>query len=189
MQVNDVGPGPVDTPLLPAFREQTGAEQMDWLNAQVGRVGSPDDIAEVLTWLAIGEHRWLNGNHITVDGGLSAGMWPAGWTSFLARRAGLSSTTDATEVRWRRERAGRRPGRRRRALSAVSVAPAMVGAVAPAGCAGATAGRRQIAGPATAPTAAPLTAPVLGGPVTATCGFRRPPRWLPLAGERRPCCR
>lgn len=74
VQVNDVGPGPVDTPLLPAFREQTGAEQMDWLNAQVGRVGSPDDIAEVLTWLAIGEHRWLNGNHITVDGGLSAGM-------------------------------------------------------------------------------------------------------------------
>lgn len=74
VQVNDVGPGPVDTPLLPAFREQTGAEQMDWLNEQVGRTGQPDDIAEVLEWLAIGEHRWLNGNHLTVDGGLSAGM-------------------------------------------------------------------------------------------------------------------
>ena len=87
-------------------------------------------------------------------------------------------------MRGRRERAGRRPGRRRRALSAALGVLAMVGAVAPAGCAGATAGRRQIAGPANAPTAAPPTAPALGGPVTATCGFRRPPRWLPLAGER-----
>ncbi|MGD9749941.1 MAG: coniferyl-alcohol dehydrogenase [Acidimicrobiia bacterium] len=74
IQVNDVGPGPTDTPLLPAFREQTGARQMDWLNDQVGRVGTPADIAEVLAWLAVGEHRWLNGNHLTVDGGLSAGM-------------------------------------------------------------------------------------------------------------------
>jgi NAD(P)-dependent dehydrogenase (short-subunit alcohol dehydrogenase family) len=74
IQVNDVGPGPVDTPLMPAFREQAGPEQMDWLAGQVGRLGQPDDIAEVLEWLAIGEHRWLNGNHITVDGGLSAGL-------------------------------------------------------------------------------------------------------------------
>jgi NAD(P)-dependent dehydrogenase (short-subunit alcohol dehydrogenase family) len=74
IQVNDVGPGPVNTPLLPAFREQAGPDQMDWLNSQVGRVGQPDDIAEVLEWLAVGDHRWLNGNHITVDGGISAGL-------------------------------------------------------------------------------------------------------------------
>ena len=59
---------------MPAFGEQAGPEQMDWLAGQVGRLGQPDDIAEVLEWLAIGEHRWLNGNHITVDGGLSAGL-------------------------------------------------------------------------------------------------------------------
>jgi NAD(P)-dependent dehydrogenase (short-subunit alcohol dehydrogenase family) len=44
------------------------------LNDQVGRTGQPDDIAEVLTWLAIGDHQWLNGQHIIVDGGLTAGM-------------------------------------------------------------------------------------------------------------------
>ena len=74
IQVNDVGPGPVDTPILPDFTSQVGAAQMQWLNDQVGRTGQPDDIAEVLTWLAIGDHQWLNGQHIIVDGGLTAGM-------------------------------------------------------------------------------------------------------------------
>ena len=70
IQVNDVGPGPVETPIFPDFASQVGAEQMQWLNDQVGRTGQPDDIAEVLAWLAIGDHRWLNGQHIIVDGGL-----------------------------------------------------------------------------------------------------------------------
>ena len=47
---------------------------MQWLNDQVGRTGQPDDIAEVLSWLAIGEHGWLNGQHLIVDGGLTAGL-------------------------------------------------------------------------------------------------------------------
>ena len=47
---------------------------MDWMNEQVGRTGQPEDIAEVLSWLAIGDHNWLNGQHIIVDGGLTAGM-------------------------------------------------------------------------------------------------------------------
>lgn len=74
IQVNDVGPGPVDTPIFPDFASQVGEEQMRWLNQQVGRTGLPDDIAEVLCWLAIGDHGWLNGQHLIVDGGLTAGM-------------------------------------------------------------------------------------------------------------------
>ncbi len=74
IQVNDVGPGPVDTPIFPDFTSQVGEEQMQWLNDQVGRTGQPDDIAEILTWLAIGDHGWLNGQHLIVDGGLSAGL-------------------------------------------------------------------------------------------------------------------
>lgn len=74
IQVNDVGPGPVDTPIFPDFTSQVGEAQMQWLCDQVGRTGQPDDIAEVLTWLAIGDHRWLNGQHLIVDGGLSAGL-------------------------------------------------------------------------------------------------------------------
>lgn len=74
IQVNDVGPGPVDTPLLPDFTEQAGEQVMGWMIDQTGRAAEPDDIAQVLTWLAIGEHGWMNGQHITVDGGYTAGI-------------------------------------------------------------------------------------------------------------------
>jgi NAD(P)-dependent dehydrogenase (short-subunit alcohol dehydrogenase family) len=74
IRVNDVGPGPVDTPIFPDFARQVGEEQMEWLCNQVGRPAKPDDIAQVLTWLAIGDHDWLNGQHIIVDGGLTAGL-------------------------------------------------------------------------------------------------------------------
>ncbi len=74
IQVNDVGPGPVETPIYPDFTEQVGEAQMAWTNQQVGRPAQPDDIAQVLTWLAIGEHDWMNGQHIVVDGGFTAGI-------------------------------------------------------------------------------------------------------------------
>ncbi|MEM9655918.1 MAG: coniferyl-alcohol dehydrogenase [Actinomycetota bacterium] len=74
IQVNDVGPGPVETPIFPDFTQQVGAEQMDWIHNQIGRHAQPDDIAQVLTWLAIGEHDWLNGQHIVVDGGFTSGI-------------------------------------------------------------------------------------------------------------------
>ena len=88
IQVNDVGPGPVETPIFPDFRAQVGDAQMDWVISQTGRAAQPDDIAQVLVWLAIGEHQWLNGQHLVVDGGYMAGM-SSGWvdrrTSPVAR--------------------------------------------------------------------------------------------------------
>ena len=78
IRVNDVGPGPVDTPIFPDFREMTGREMMQSYISMVGRLGKPDDIAEALVMLAEGEIGWLNGQHIVVDGGLTAGF-SAGW--------------------------------------------------------------------------------------------------------------
>lgn len=78
IRVNSVSPGPVDTPLFPYFETDAGAEQMAWMNEQVGRVGKPEDEAEVVAWLLAGECGWLNGVDLPVDGGLSAGM-AVGW--------------------------------------------------------------------------------------------------------------
>lgn len=78
IRVNDVGPGPVDTPILPDFTEQAGEELMQHMIDQVGRPAQPDDIAEALVTLAVAEIGWLNGQHIIVDGGLTAGF-SAGW--------------------------------------------------------------------------------------------------------------
>lgn len=92
IRVNSVSPGPVITPLFPYFEADTGADQMAWLNEQVGRPAQPEDLAEVITWLAVGRSGWVNGIDLPVDGGLSAGM-RNGWAdtksspASLARRA------------------------------------------------------------------------------------------------------
>ncbi len=78
IRVNDVGPGPVDTPILPDFTEQTGEVLMQHMISQVGRPAQPDDIAEALVVLAEAEMGWVNGQHLIVDGGLTAGF-SSGW--------------------------------------------------------------------------------------------------------------
>ena len=54
IRANSVSPGPVDTPLFPYFEQDTGIEQMAWLNERVGRLGTPEDEAEVVAWLLVG---------------------------------------------------------------------------------------------------------------------------------------
>jgi len=78
IRVNDVGPGPVDTPIFPEFTEDVGDETMQYMVDMVGRPGNPHDIAEALVTLAEGQISWLNGQHIIVDGGLMAGI-SGGW--------------------------------------------------------------------------------------------------------------
>jgi NAD(P)-dependent dehydrogenase (short-subunit alcohol dehydrogenase family) len=80
IRVNDVGPGPIDTPIFPDFEQMTGRDMMQSYVAMVGRLGRPDDIAQAIVMLAEGEVGWLNGQHIVVDGGLTAGF-SAGWKS------------------------------------------------------------------------------------------------------------
>jgi len=78
IRVNDVGPGPVDTPILPDFAQATGEELMQQMINIVGRPAQPGDIADAIMVLAQGSIGWLNGQHIVVDGGLTAG-YSAGW--------------------------------------------------------------------------------------------------------------
>ena len=78
IRVNDVGPGPVDTPILPDFTNDVGPENMQMLIDTIGRPAQPVDIAEALVTLAEGRISWLNGQHIIVDGGLMAGI-SSGW--------------------------------------------------------------------------------------------------------------
>lgn len=78
IRVNSVSPGPVLTPLFPYFEQDMGAEQMQWVIDTVGGAASPDDPAQVICWLAVGECRWVNGVDLPVDGGVAAGL-RTGW--------------------------------------------------------------------------------------------------------------
>jgi NAD(P)-dependent dehydrogenase (short-subunit alcohol dehydrogenase family) len=78
VRANSVSPGPVATPLLPAFKEQAGAGQLDWVIGEIGRAAEPMDIANVVHYLATGPSDYVNGRDLIVDGGFSAGL-AAGW--------------------------------------------------------------------------------------------------------------
>lgn len=94
IRVNCVSPGPVLTPLFPYFETDAGAEQMAWMNEQVGRVAEPDDEAAAIVWLAVGDSGWVNGVDLPVDGGLSAGM-RVGWADTKSSPASLAHRRDA----------------------------------------------------------------------------------------------
>jgi NAD(P)-dependent dehydrogenase (short-subunit alcohol dehydrogenase family) len=78
VRVNAVSPGGTDTRLTENFTAQIGAEQVDWMNSHIGRSATPDDIAKVIAFVAIGDCGWLNGVDIVVDGGMTAGRI-GGW--------------------------------------------------------------------------------------------------------------
>lgn len=80
IRVNSVSPGPVVTPLLPAFVQDAGPGALEWLNDQIGRPAEPDDIAQAVAWLLVGECAWVNGVDLPVDGGMAAGL-RTGWVA------------------------------------------------------------------------------------------------------------
>ncbi len=67
--VNLVQPGPIDTDMNPADSEFAGTVR--GLTA-VGHYGTPDDIANVVTFLASPAARYMTGSIVTVDGGYNA---------------------------------------------------------------------------------------------------------------------
>jgi 3-oxoacyl-[acyl-carrier protein] reductase len=68
--VNAVSPGPVETEL---FLSGKTAEEVQFFGKQsaFGRIGKPDEIADVVTFLASDAARWISGQNIRANGGLA----------------------------------------------------------------------------------------------------------------------
>jgi NAD(P)-dependent dehydrogenase (short-subunit alcohol dehydrogenase family) len=72
--VNAVGPGIIKTPLTKAYMEQFPEKvKASIANTPLGRLGEPEDVADVVTFLASEQARFITGQTIYVDGGISAG--------------------------------------------------------------------------------------------------------------------
>ncbi len=75
IRCNSVHPAFIDTPILDGFAAHGGRDEaLRKLSRQIplGRVGSPDDIAYAVLYLASDESRFVTGTELVVDGGISA---------------------------------------------------------------------------------------------------------------------
>ena len=75
VRTNAVCPGPIDTPLLPEFRQTTSDKIIDWnIREMGGRAVKPREVATTLAFLGSREASYLNGVSIDIDGGFNAAM-------------------------------------------------------------------------------------------------------------------
>jgi 3-oxoacyl-[acyl-carrier protein] reductase len=67
--VNAVTPGVVDTDMGAWIRSAPGIEAAVASTITLGRIGKPDDIADIVAFLASGDARWITGEAIDASGG------------------------------------------------------------------------------------------------------------------------
>lgn len=69
IRVNAIGPGFISTPMLSALEEDE--EMMQYLVAlhPIGRLGKPEEVAEMVVWLSSKKASFVTGAYFPVDGG------------------------------------------------------------------------------------------------------------------------
>jgi 3alpha(or 20beta)-hydroxysteroid dehydrogenase len=73
IRVNAVLPGSIDTAMLPVAREEFETRFSD---VPLGRVGTAEEVADAVLFLASDESSYLTGSELNVDGGIAAGRRP-----------------------------------------------------------------------------------------------------------------
>jgi len=71
MRINSVSPAAVSTGILDDFYSAFGDRVVKNV-ARAGRPGEPDEVADVIVFLASEQSRWIKGQDIVIDGGMSA---------------------------------------------------------------------------------------------------------------------
>jgi NAD(P)-dependent dehydrogenase (short-subunit alcohol dehydrogenase family) len=77
IRCNVVAPGVVRTPLMAPFLDRPEVSDAFTSRTPLGRLGAPDDVADVVTFLVSDAARWITGARIPVDGGLSLREHPS----------------------------------------------------------------------------------------------------------------
>ena len=78
LRVNCIAPGTVDTPFVEAYLEKYHAHEKEKVRAEViarqpiGRLGRPEDVAQMVRYLCSQEANFINGAVFPIDGGWTA---------------------------------------------------------------------------------------------------------------------
>jgi NAD(P)-dependent dehydrogenase (short-subunit alcohol dehydrogenase family) len=72
LRANAICPGPVATPLVTAFLADEAAWNLRRPYMPMGRLGTPEEIANVVAFLASDEASYVNGAAYAIDGGISS---------------------------------------------------------------------------------------------------------------------
>jgi NAD(P)-dependent dehydrogenase (short-subunit alcohol dehydrogenase family) len=77
IRCNVIAPGVVRTPLMAPFLDRPGVSKSFTSRTPLGRLGTTEDIADVVTFLVSPAARWITGARIPVDGGMSLREHPS----------------------------------------------------------------------------------------------------------------
>lgn len=72
IRVNAVGPGSIDTAMMASVNQDTAAMQRVLSRTPLQRVGTPEEIGEVVAFLASDKASYITGQTLYVDGGRAA---------------------------------------------------------------------------------------------------------------------
>lgn len=82
IRANSIAPGTIETPLVDNLvgdsEDDAGKEFRDnqkWVTP-LGRLGTPEEVGKLVTFLASDDSSFITGENITIDGGVMAYTWP-----------------------------------------------------------------------------------------------------------------
>lgn len=71
IRANAICPGVIDTPPIAALA-QSGVDFSEIIDAPMGRIGTPEEVAELAAWLCSPRSSYITGQAISIDGGTTA---------------------------------------------------------------------------------------------------------------------
>jgi 3alpha(or 20beta)-hydroxysteroid dehydrogenase len=76
IRVNSIHPGGIETPMTRPFGADSSPDESHEYSSPIPRIGRPDEVANLVLWVASDKSSYCTGSEFVVDGGESAGQMP-----------------------------------------------------------------------------------------------------------------